>query len=83
MQHDFTGETLAAELLKLLETGHNAAMRARLRAATDGLGEGGASKRAAQAILRVVREWKKDGYKSPEGATVKSPVRQRGDQTDG
>jgi len=58
MQHDFTGETLAAELLKLLDPTHNAATRARLRTATEGLGAGGASKRAAEAILRVVRKWK-------------------------
>lgn len=60
MQQDFTGETLAAELLKLLAPEHNTAMRARLRAATQGLGVGGASQRAAQAIIRVVSEWKKD-----------------------
>ncbi len=60
MQHDFTGETLAAELAKLLATGHNALMRERLRAATQELGAGGASKRAAQVILRVVGEWKND-----------------------
>jgi hypothetical protein len=60
MQHDFTGETLAAELLKLLDPTHNAATRARLRAATESLGAGGASTRAAEAILRVVREWKKE-----------------------
>jgi lipid-A-disaccharide synthase len=58
MQYDFTGETLAAELLKLLEADHNAAMRARLRTATEGLGAGGASKRAAQVILRALHEWR-------------------------
>jgi lipid-A-disaccharide synthase len=58
MQHDFTGDTLAAELLKLLDLAHNAATRARLRAATETLGAGGASKRAAEVILKVVSEWK-------------------------
>jgi lipid-A-disaccharide synthase len=58
MQHDFTGETLAAELLNLLEADHNSAMRARLRTATEGLGAGGASKRAAQVILRALHEWR-------------------------
>ena len=58
MQHDFTGETLAAELLKLLDPAHNAATRARLRAATETLGAGGASRRAAEVILRAIREWK-------------------------
>lgn len=57
MQHDFTGETLAAELLKLLDPAHNAATRAQLRDATAGLGAGGASRRAAEVILRVIREW--------------------------
>ncbi|MGI9107073.1 MAG: lipid-A-disaccharide synthase [Pyrinomonadaceae bacterium] len=60
MQNDFTGETLAAELLKLLEADHNAAIRERLRAATENLGVGGASKRAAEAVLRVVHEWRND-----------------------
>jgi lipid-A-disaccharide synthase len=58
MQNDFTGETLAAELLKLLEPPHNDATRARLRASTQGLGAGGASSRAAAAILRAMREWR-------------------------
>lgn len=60
MQHDFTGETLAAELLNLLDPPSNAATRRRLRAATSGLGAGGASRRAAEAILRVIREWEKE-----------------------
>ena len=60
MQNDFTGATLAAELLKLLDPARNAATRRRLRDATHGLGAGGATGRAAQAILRVMREWKKE-----------------------
>jgi len=60
MQNDFTGATLAAELLKLLDPARNAATRRRLRDATHGLGAGGASERAAQAILRVIGEWKKE-----------------------
>lgn len=60
MQQDFTGATLAAELLKLLEPEHNAATRTRLRHATATLGTGGASKRAAEAILRVIGEWKQE-----------------------
>jgi lipid-A-disaccharide synthase len=58
MQNDFNGETLAAELLKLLEPAHNAATRARLRVITQGLGAGGASRRAAEVILRATREWR-------------------------
>jgi lipid-A-disaccharide synthase len=60
MQNDFTGDTLAAELLKLLDPAHNAAIRARLRDATHGLGAGGASRRAAEAILRVIAQGKKE-----------------------
>jgi lipid-A-disaccharide synthase len=59
MQNDFDGDTLAAELLKLLDPDRNAATRARLRDAIHGLGTGGASARAADAILRVLSEWKK------------------------
>ncbi|HEY9403797.1 MAG TPA: hypothetical protein VIQ24_14120, partial [Pyrinomonadaceae bacterium] len=61
MQNDFTGATLAAELLKLLDPALNAEARRRLRDATHGLGAGGASVRAAQAVLRVMREWKNEG----------------------
>jgi lipid-A-disaccharide synthase len=58
LQRDFTGERLASELLALLDAGRNADVRARLREATARLGEGGASLRAADAILRAVRSWK-------------------------
>ncbi len=57
MQDDFTGASLAAELLRLLDPQQNAAMRARLRAATARLGTGGASARAADAVLRALRIW--------------------------
>ncbi len=59
MQNDFTGATLAAELLQLLDPARNAAIRARLRDATRGLGAGGASQRAAESILRAIAEWKR------------------------
>ncbi|HEX8150875.1 MAG TPA: lipid-A-disaccharide synthase [Pyrinomonadaceae bacterium] len=58
MQDDFTGEALARELLTLLEPAHNAEVRARLREATARLGEGGASRRAAEAVLRAARRWR-------------------------
>jgi lipid-A-disaccharide synthase len=58
MQDDFTGESLARELLALLEPGHNAGVRARLREAAARLGEGGASLRAADAILNALRNWR-------------------------
>lgn len=55
IQDDFTGETLAAELFSLLETANNREMREKLNAVTEKLGHGGASKRAAQFILRKLK----------------------------
>jgi lipid-A-disaccharide synthase len=52
MQQDLTGEKLAKELVGLLDRDRNQAMRTRLRDVTAQLGEGGASPRAADAILR-------------------------------
>ncbi len=52
IQDDFTAETLSAELFRLLEPATNQKMRAKLRAVTEKLGHGGASKRAAKYILR-------------------------------
>ncbi|MBC7931975.1 MAG: lipid-A-disaccharide synthase, partial [Rubrivivax sp.] len=58
LQRDFTGERLASELLSLLDADRNAEARRQLREAAARLGEGGASLRAADAILRAVRDWK-------------------------
>ena len=58
MQDDFTGETLARELLALLEPEENLRVRERLREAAARLGEGGASGRAADAVLGALRSWK-------------------------
>ena len=58
MQHDLNGARLAEELLKLLDPEHNATTRARLREITARLGAGGASARAADAVLRALRAWK-------------------------
>jgi lipid-A-disaccharide synthase len=58
MQDDFTGESLARELLALLDPEHNANVRAQLREATVRLGEGNASARAAEALLRALRRWR-------------------------
>lgn len=58
LQNDFTGETLAHELLKLLDRDHNAQVRSRLREATARLGAGGASARAAEVLLRAVQTWR-------------------------
>ncbi len=58
MQDDLTGASLARELLKLLDAEQNARTRARLLEATARLGEGGASTRAADAVLTALRRWK-------------------------
>jgi lipid A disaccharide synthetase len=54
IQDAFSPERLAAELVELLEPVKNAEMRKQLLAATDKLGHGGASKRAADAILTTL-----------------------------
>jgi lipid-A-disaccharide synthase len=60
MQDDFKGDTLARELTALLEPTRNAEVRARLREATARLGEGGASRRAAEVVLAALRRWKEE-----------------------
>ncbi len=57
IQNDFTLENLARELFRLLEPETNAKAREKLKQVTDTLGTGGASKRAAQAILRLLKEF--------------------------
>jgi lipid-A-disaccharide synthase len=59
IQNDLTGAQLAEELFALLDEGRNREFRARLSEATVKLGAGGASSRAADAVLRAVREWKR------------------------
>lgn len=54
IQDKLTALTLSEELLRLLEPAENAAMRSELKIAADKLGHGGASKRAAQAILNLI-----------------------------
>jgi lipid-A-disaccharide synthase len=54
IQHDLTADSLSAELLRLLDPIVNAEMRAELRTSVDQLGQGGASGRAAEAILRLI-----------------------------
>jgi len=56
IQGDLTSSSLAFELLSLLDPTENAKARAELAEATEKLGHGGASKRAAEAIYRVVRQ---------------------------
>ena len=54
MQTDLTGDKLATELLSLLDSERQAALRARLSETTARLGTGEASQRAAQAILNFI-----------------------------
>jgi len=58
LQRDFKGASLARELLALLDPARNARVRSLLHGAAVRLGEGGASLRAADAVLRAVRSWK-------------------------
>jgi lipid-A-disaccharide synthase len=55
IQDEFTKETLADELFRLLEPEANRTMRERLQLATEKLGHGGASKRAAETILNFLK----------------------------
>lgn len=57
MQNELNGERLATELLALLEEDRNVAMRARLHEVAEKLGEGGASRRAAEFIVTAIQEW--------------------------
>ncbi|MGH9820084.1 MAG: lipid-A-disaccharide synthase, partial [Pyrinomonadaceae bacterium] len=54
IQGDLTAQGLATELERLLEPGANAKARKELAVAADKLGHGGASKRAAESILRLI-----------------------------
>ena len=54
IQDDFTPQRLADELFRILKPDVNANMRGKLREAAKKLGHAGASKRAAEAILRLL-----------------------------
>lgn len=56
IQHEFTPEILSAELFDLLKPENNKKMRAELAKVSDKLGHGGASKRAAEAILKELKK---------------------------
>ncbi|HEX8847374.1 MAG TPA: lipid-A-disaccharide synthase [Pyrinomonadaceae bacterium] len=58
MQNELTGERLSRELTKLLDRERNEEARAQLKEAAARLGAGAASKRAAQAILKAINEWR-------------------------
>jgi lipid-A-disaccharide synthase len=55
IQADFMPETLSRELFRLLDPQENRQMREKLQAVTDKLGRGGASQRAAELILNVIK----------------------------
>lgn len=61
MQSDFTGEALARELMELLDAERNHHARTQLREAVARLGTGGASERAADAVIRALRNWSANG----------------------
>jgi lipid-A-disaccharide synthase len=56
IQHDFTARNLSAELYRLLESEENKKMRKNLREVAETLGRGGASVRAAKAILQILEK---------------------------
>ncbi len=56
IQKDFTAQALAAELFRLLEPETNREMRRELAKVVEKLGDGGASQRAAEAILRLLNK---------------------------
>ena len=58
MQDGFTGESLAQEMISLLEPERNRDMRAELNEVTKNIGEPGASVRAARAILNFMEQRK-------------------------
>ena len=58
MQTGLTGEKLSKELIALLDKDRNETMRARLHDVTLRLGKGDASPRAAEAIVRKLKEWR-------------------------
>lgn len=55
IQSEFTPESLSRELFELLDAENNLQMREKLRETVETLGSGGASKRAASAILEFLQ----------------------------
>ena len=56
IQDQLSGESLARELLELLKPDRNAAMRAELKEVAGKIGDPGASRRAAHAVLNFLGE---------------------------
>ncbi|MFN2533314.1 MAG: lipid-A-disaccharide synthase [Pyrinomonadaceae bacterium] len=63
MQNELTGDQLANELVELIEPGRAAFLRQRLREVAAGLGDPGASSRAAEAIIVNLRRWRTSEFK--------------------
>jgi lipid-A-disaccharide synthase len=57
MQSEFTGQNLAAQLLSLLDDDASETMRKQLGQVAHHLGEGNASQRAAQRIVKALDSW--------------------------
>ena len=55
IQDDLTSDKLSAEMFRLLEPEENHKVRLKLKAAAHKLGTGGASKRAAELIINLIR----------------------------
>src|SRR5262245_44023821 len=58
MQDEFTGETLARELISILDPKRNARVRSELKQVMEKIGEPGASARAARSILNLLSQVK-------------------------
>ena len=54
IQEEFTPEKLSAELFRLIEPAKNAEIRERLRSASEKLGTGDASSKAAAIIMKYI-----------------------------
>lgn len=54
IQEDFSAENLSLELLRLFRPDDNSEMRVQLAEVSEMLGHGGASKRAAEAIMKII-----------------------------
>jgi lipid-A-disaccharide synthase len=57
MQTDFTGQKLAEEITALLDREKGDSMRKQLAEVALHLGEGDASRRAAERIVKALNEW--------------------------
>jgi lipid-A-disaccharide synthase len=57
IQNDLNGQRLAAEILLLLDAKRNRDLRAQLSEVRQSLGEGDASKRAAERVLTALSKW--------------------------